>query len=244
MEDTKYLKKYLKYKRKYLELLNEDKIKKQKGGGVEYDIRFYDNDIGHINSVKSLFPNINSIHVPETNNINRNGNIADKIKYSEYLKLSKNFNLKNKYLSFMSDKNEEFISEGITHEQINDLNIWSNQQNNKKKVVLFDWDRTLSHVEGLYIDPYNPIDSNDILKYCMGDRYDKVTKLFNNLKKNNVDTYIITNNSLCGNNIDSNQFFDIFKNLKINKSNVLCSRTFNNKGLYLKNNYNKLFPNA
>ena len=133
MEETFYRNKYLKYKRKYLELLNEEKIKKQKGGGIEYDIRFYDNDIGHINSVKSLLPNINSIHVPETNYINRNGNIADKIKYTEYLKLSKTFNLNNKYLSFMSDKNEEFISEGITHQQIDDLNIWINQNNNKKK---------------------------------------------------------------------------------------------------------------
>ena len=78
----------------------------------------------------------------------------------------------------------------------------------------------------------------------MGDRYEKVTKLFQNLKKNNVETYIITNNSLCGNNLDSNQFFNIFKNLGIDRKNILCSRSFNNKGLYLKENYNKLFPTA
>lgn len=95
---------------------------------------------------------------------------------------------------------------GITNRQISDLMFWSLVYKKEQKIIFFDWDRTISVLEGFFTinaARFNRIglDGNAMMlaytKYILGGntRFEKIRRLFAYLHSMQVDIYILTNNS-------------------------------------------------
>ena len=132
--------------------------------------------------------------------------------YLNYIEKLKKFSIRlsnfNDIFSHSNLSNLKYESKlpnnGISFIQMIDLKKWSNE--NGEKIVFFDWDRTLTVVEGFIplkdnklISP--PLSENSILEYVIYifggiKRFTKIKKLFNYLHKMNVNIYILTNNSI------------------------------------------------
>jgi hypothetical protein len=88
---------------------------------------------------------------------------------------------------------------------IDDLLVWSSSGSNK--LVLSDWDRTITVVEGIYFGQTEEtsltskvekglVMVHDLLVYLMGgeERLEKVKNMFSELNKNGVPIFILTHN--------------------------------------------------
>jgi hypothetical protein len=164
-------------------ILPKNPIKKEESPKINKKkqilIRFYDNDIKHINKFKEHFPEIESIIVDDTipnelivkylkngksinimkknmSNSNRRRIIKSNPKAYplEYLrKYYSNKNESNKYLELFIRENvtlKKIPSCGITKNQLKNLLKWLETPNSEKFLFL-DWDRTISVFEGLII---------------------------------------------------------------------------------------------
>lgn len=86
-------------------------------------------------------------------------------------------------------------------EYIDNLLEWSSSPQNK--VALFDWDRTITAVEGMYIKGLAEKVSNgdikidDLIVYVMGgeERLQKYKNLFSQLSENKLTFFVLTHNS-------------------------------------------------
>lgn len=100
---------------------------------------------------------------------------------------------------------EELICNGITQDIYDRFLIpWITENKDNDKIAVFDWDRTISIVEGLMIPsnfPFNGIDEQNFARematYVLGkkDRMDFLTNMFKMLHDNDVKICILTNNS-------------------------------------------------
>ncbi len=134
---------------------------------------------------------------------------------------------------------------GITDDHINNIIEWS-YNNNVDKYIFFDWDRTITVVEGIII-PKLPstystygIDIEDVLNYLLGgnERKENLKNMFNILGNNNVKIYIITNNDSALKINDNKKskrinFINLIKQLipTFTDNNLICS--FNHKTVNL-----------
>lgn len=93
------------------------------------------------------------------------------------------------------------VSRGILDEQIEELLVWSANPS-ELKFVFFDWDKTLSVVEGIPIYPQprkyedRGITCTQVVTYLIGgeERLEKLCRMFHILQQHNVNIFIITNN--------------------------------------------------
>ena len=106
-------------------------------------------------------------------------------------------------------RERERPNRGMTDEQMDELVQWCAKNRGVQKIVFFDWDRTLSVVEGFLplprANPGMPWSTEQLrmsyVKYILGgeERVQKLVKLFKFLNSMNVGVFILTNNGIARN---------------------------------------------
>jgi len=226
----------------------KNKILKDKIVG---EIRFYDNQDDIIKQFQKSKKYIHSIKVSNSPNIEvLYGDKKASLYTNKFLELYPN----NKYALYLKENcyKEVGTDIGITYSDINDLIKWSNNTNIQKKVAIFDWDGTISIIEGIIIPSTRDIDEDlkeyqvtisDIALYYAGtlNRLNKLREMFNHLDKKNVEVYILTNNPIATCNWQKHQKYGIGPKSKLNflkivkefitqikEENILCGFDTNN----------------
>ena len=224
-------------------------------------VRFYDNDEKHIDDISRHFPDIESILVPEIklDYIQSTFNpLQYKTKYNKMFP-GNYFLDKMKEVGYACEA--KYTSRAFTTEMMIELIDWCLKNSQEEKIVIFDWDRTLSCVEGfisLYdvkrVYPHLSLDEDLFpkfqLEYLMGgpDRLARLQLLFRILDLFQVKIYILSNNAF-GNPEHSNygyyrriiQEFCPFFNLE----NLISSRvTAGIKSTALMKSAQKMYKNA
>lgn len=195
-------------------------------------IRFYDNEVSNFQGMTNSFPEMETIHVDhDTPNdmikqdlqeyedlIHKNfvGNqdldrVVRVMYKTNYLNALSDTTRKDILLSVFEHPKLSFLSHeirlpcnGITDTQIKDLMKWCKDFRSETKIVFFDWDRTISVVEGMVALKENPfikpeLSDNQIKEYIIYilggiKRFEKIKKLFEFLHKMQVHVYILTAN--------------------------------------------------
>ena len=154
----------------------------------------------HLPSVKSiLVPNKNKISRKKTNNTLEHELI--RLKY-----------------------NSKSIGQGISIKNINKIINWSNQINTKPRTILFDWDKTISIVGGIWLPDKNKNNYSviDAAHYFSGtyERFYALQKMFLELHKHNITCYIFTNNPYGSKLINSENFYYFLKIVQVLAPNL------------------------
>lgn len=90
----------------------------------------------------------------------------------------------------------------MTSQTFKEIKQWVLQQKQRGKkhpAVLFDYDRTLTRVEGTWFELFDTMDKDGFLLYYMGGekRLQELRELFTFLVENNVSMFVLTNNGAC-----------------------------------------------
>jgi len=174
--------------------------------------QFFDNDIDHIAKFQLALPRIESIRVNDAIPNKRLG--ADN--YEKYLHLTERTKVycghsdfeKNTYAKASCEYGECIMPcEGINDVLISNI-IETYKSFSGDKYIFFDWDRTLSVVEGILSPPSGKsfdnykINMDDILLYLIGnqERINKLKNMYKELKEAKTQIYIITNNNMASTN--------------------------------------------
>jgi len=228
-------------------------------------IRYYDNQEDIISQFQFALKYVESILVDNNNN----KYILNGMPHTEYIN---NFlekypdNMYAKYLKELKCINYSRI--GFSKKDVKNIKIWCKNKIDNNKIVIFDWDGTLSVVEGIYLAQtfiqyeelgYKNISNKDIAMYCCGGikRLNILKRMFNYLHKHNVVVYILTNNPVASVNLSVTQqysyyrthFYMVLKEIipNINMNNILSGhdtccfkpQAFLNNS-YLKNSYDAI----
>jgi hypothetical protein len=144
---------------------------------------------------------------------------------------------------------EEILpSVGISKNDIEYVKEWVHEHHDQRKILLLDWDRTITVKEGFSIveDEIPPrIPGNNIEKYTkflLGgpERFQYMKDFFIDLHENGVEIFIITNNEYCQkDNSDPKEemLFELFLKIiqcvdpMMDRDHVLCSGKTPRKGL-------------
>lgn len=132
---------------------------------------------------------------------------------------------------------ELHVCKGITDEIISTkLTPWIERTHGaENRFAVFDWDRTISVVEGLAIPsrfPYKGIDEDkfiaDMTKYVLGGdaRIQMLIHMFQNILEKDIEVVVLTNNpSAMPNARQRNTFLKMIKIIipQFNDANLLCS---------------------
>lgn len=208
-------------------------------------IRFYDNDPEIIKQFERSKKYVESILVSDKPNkdILTNGSPA-----SLYTHLFLKEYPDNKFAQYLlSVKNKEiFTSIGFSELDYVNLREWTLNRHYKTKVVIFDWDRTLSVIEGVLLPPNKTLTKemadkgvtyHDIALYYSGGktRMKLLQKMFKFLHDKGVEVFILTNNPIAACNwrklndfavgeLSRENFFGVVKQLNpyMKRQNILC----------------------
>ena len=202
-------------------------------------IRFYDNDILHVNTVREMCPYIETFHVKETNVKERD------------LDYARSYEGKNTYAKYTVNNNmPDKVVDALTEEDINDILLWSELEVDCDKKVLFDFDCTLSRIEGVIIPstgwmlPQYGISYADVAVYLMGgtERFTALENMFKELTANDVEIFILTNNAGCNSNKPEllNIIHQVYPELK--SDHLLCSGSTRRKHIKSKGHFLKEHP--
>ncbi len=212
---------------------------------------FFDNDKNKIINVSEICPGISTIHVPETayhvtpksfdspemQELMEQAGGDDNI----YIHLLKNAGYTSDSYDFISGFSPEV--HGPT------LASWIGQRNDPtKSIILLDWDRTITVIEGFMQFDYEKYSEysglrkrdyyNDFLRYlCGGDtRLYRFRELLDFAGERGIDVCILTNNSACNSDVFS-ELVDTLVPSSVENLFIACSiyAPFNgNKGQKLK----------
>jgi hypothetical protein len=223
-------------------------------------VRFYDNDEKHVDDISQNFPDIESILVPETK--------LDYMQSANPLEYKTKYNTMfpgNYFLKTMGDAGyaceAKYTSKAFTTEMIIELIDWCLKNYQEEKVVIFDWDRTLSCVEGFislydvkrvyrHLSVDDDLFSKFQLEYLMGgpDRLARLQLLFRILDLFQVKIYILSNNLFAH---PQHPNYGYFRTIVINfypffnLENLISSRvTGGIKSLALRSSSQKIHKNA
>ena len=161
----------------------------------------------------------------------------------------------NKLLLYAESEKIPMPCMGITDENIQFIKRWCEKNKANKKILLLDWDRTLSVLEGgVEINNDFTIPGKNLKAYTtflLGgpDRFQKIQALLADMHFKGVDVFILTNSEWCqkGNKDPKEQeFYRVFKQIiqqvdpRIDDKHMLCSQDaydghqYSNKMVYLK----------
>lgn len=191
---------------------------------------FFDNDYQNYKDM-SYIPNCKSVYVDDHVKLNEPSSGTE---YMKKLVTPDNIYAQN-------NKDESYISKGITDEIIStELIPWITEtQGIQKKFAVFDWDRTISVVEGLAIPPnFEGIDKDkfieDMTTYVLGGepRKQMLKSMFQNIIASRTQVVILTKNPAALPNTPQRDTF--LKMIKIIfpefvDDNLLCSNGYLNK---------------
>jgi len=119
-----------------------------------------------------------------------------------------NNNTYAKFIDTNPNKNKQYldkdhVNNGITREQVAQLDSWLTIHDNmERSAIFFDWDRTITCVEGMVTDGLleslqtNTITYNDLLVFLMGgeERLQMIKDMFQNIIRHNIKFFILTHN--------------------------------------------------
>lgn len=178
--------------------------KTKKTGEIEKDMALHSEQVSFI-PVNDITPNnLVSSTIPNNNNtINQ--------AYLDYF-----LEPGNSYANFISDNpnkgnqylNKPYVNNGITQEQVVELNEWLTSHNGMERSALFfDWDRTITCVEGMVTTGLSDALKNgtvtydDLLVFLMGgeERLQMIKGMFQNIMKHNIKFFILTFNLYASN---------------------------------------------
>ena len=181
-------------------------------------IVFYDDALYNIEPFRKEFPHLKSILVPTNKTYDQILKGKPSSQYAVmYLKKYKNNNYAKELVKRMTI-NMSYVAcqqcntttgQGVSIKEMKNISKWASNKTKNEKTILFDWDKTLSVCDGIYmpVDSDSSKDTEDVLKrklfteeevarYCAGttERFDALKRMFNTLRANNVNCRIITNN--------------------------------------------------
>ena len=208
----------------------------------KYSIRFYDNQPDIIEQFQRSKKYIDCRLVSGDRNQDvLNGRESPNKYISEFIKK----NPKNTYALFLNHVNsmESHACVAFSKEDTTDLLSWASNRDIHHKYVLFDWDGTLSVLEGMVVpnrEEYELFKSgeikyNDAAIYFSGskERFNMLKEMFKTLKRLGVHIYILTNNPVASDkkieNDDCSEYSkEYFHNISkqiipgIKKEDILC----------------------
>jgi len=208
-------------------------------------IRFYDNQddiIKQFNKSKKYVETIKVSNNPNKDILNGNKNAG--LYTSEILKTYPD----NKFAQYLLNLNNKEFGTDVGFTQVEDINIrkWAADSSIKTKIAIFDWDGTISVIEGIILPPNKAltlemfkkgITYKDVALYYAGtkDRFTMLQKMFEFLHEKNVKVYILTNNPVAAINwrklndsgigdYTRQNFIKVVKQFipQIKEQNVLC----------------------
>lgn len=216
-----------------------------KKGPICCSIRFYDNYEDILNQFKKTLKYVEPILVSnQPNQEVMKGSANSKLYTEEFLKLYPN----NKFAQYLlSIHNKEMgTTIGFSDNEIDNLYKWALTNPAKIKIAIFDWDGTLSVIEGLNL-PENKTTTNqlkmkgityrEIALYYAGtiERLSKLRELFTFLHAKGIHVYILTNNPTAACNwqkyrqmgIGSESRYNFYRVAKVfipylKENNILC----------------------
>ena len=182
--------------------------------------RFYDNQQDMITQFQFGLKHVESILVDNNDNkfiLNGmsnneyNNNFLEKYPDNNYAKYLKEIGCTNSLSRI-----------GFSKKDVADIKTWCKNKKYNNKTVLFDWDGTLSVLEGINLAKtkahYGKMnDKNitelDIAKYCCGGvkRFCVLKKMFTYLHRQNVTVYILTNNPVASVNLSTTQEYAYYR---------------------------------
>jgi hypothetical protein len=156
---------------------------------------FFDNKKGHLDEVFHKHRNIKLVKIPDTvpephlsMNTGAFRSYIQTLGENEYVNKMKENGIDHDAFDFKS---------GIETKHIQILNRWL-RTTTGKRMAIFDWDRTLTKVEGFYtlFDGTERHLYEDTLLYLFGGhkRLAKIRAMFQKLQENGVEIFILTNN--------------------------------------------------
>lgn len=169
-------------------------------------IRFYDNQTDIIKQFNDTLKYVDSFLVPNTPNREiLKGSKNSKNYTTEFLKRHPN----NKYAQHLySLKNRESgTCIGFSEKEAIELTTWANKLIKHNKAAIFDWDGTLSVIEGVVLPTtesemkmyhHKNISFHEIAHYYCGTKYrfSWLRSMFEYLHNKNVEIFILTNNPI------------------------------------------------
>jgi len=205
-------------------------------------IRFYDNQSDIVQQFRTSKPLIEIIQVSSAPN---HEVMMDNTDASSYIQRFLEQNPKNSFARYLQEANipESTSTVGFSRENGEDLKQWIKLHHKMEKAVLFDWDQTISVLEGIMVPPTREfiqefkrrrITHNNMALYYAGTkaRLQYIRSLSAFLDRHKVHVYILTNNPLASIQWDKwkvgpesrRQFYLVVKEFfpSIQIQNVLC----------------------
>jgi len=220
-------------------------------------IRFYDNQTDIIKQFNSSLKYVDAFLVSNTPNREiLKGNKNSYNYTSEFLKIYPENKFAQHLYSLKNRENGSCI--GFSEKDAIELIKWANKLINNK-VAIFDWDGTLSVIEGVVLPrtesemkiyQYKNISFHEIAHYYCGTKYrfSWLRSMFEYLHNKNVEIFILTNNPIASTKKiiglgkeSKNNFFRVAKEMIpcLKKENILCGYDTNGfkPDTFLKNKY-------
>ncbi len=192
--------------------------KTKKTGEIEKDMALHSEQVSFI-PVNDTTPNnlVSSTDISELKTNKQKNNAYNMAYLQHFLALG------NTYATFINDviefnktqpiKNldpyldKDYVNNGITQEQIDIINNWLYNYSDKV-AIFFDWDRTITCVEGMVINKGMEMNAllerlksgsvtyEDLLVFLMGgkDRLQMIKDMFKNIKSSGTNFFILTHN--------------------------------------------------
>lgn len=200
---------------------------------------FIDNDIEYIKDVQQCGPKMYVLHVGGKNNVI--GLDWSSQELAPFLKAVEKGEEGSKVITLMKEKGIEGVpydnQSGIKKEHYDNIKEWVLKIKKNRfyaPAVLFDYDRTLTVVEGTDLSFFeknkNRITMEGFLEFHMGgkERLRMLRDLFTFLKGEGVAMFVLTNNGQCGLNplfqTLNEQLFDPYN------VSIICGRAKNYRG--------------
>jgi hypothetical protein len=176
---------------------------------MEKNIRFYDNEEKNWTADMSTFEDhIDWFHVDETtaNDAITNTKGKNHEKNQEYI--DHHVSRGNTYAAFVNNMDakdkkkildKEYPNNGID-DNLAELNAWIGRRDasaRHPKILLFDWDRTITVVEGMQFSGLSSdVKFEDIIEFVMGgrSRFRRLQQMIDNCFSSGVQVYFITHN--------------------------------------------------
>jgi hypothetical protein len=171
---------------------------------------FFDNDAKYIQNVQQ-YCDISAVHVGETRGFTtRMISPLPKIYRDDFGTIGE---AKNPYYDLVGGQGDLYdVQAGFKEEHERLLDQWIETTKGKKRIAMFDWDRTITKIEGysypdgdytikqfgeLYEKP--TLTATHINQYLCGGigRYEFIKGVMKKCKENDVDILIISNNGMC-----------------------------------------------
>jgi hypothetical protein len=197
-------------------------------------VLFLDNESSHFRGAQKL--RIQTLSISETNpNPILNGK-TDSFAYSTQYKKRYPQQFQQQFR-----RKEHFTPNvGISKNDIEYVKEWVRFHHDRRKILLLDWDRTISVSEGISIlENENPprVPGNNIEKYTkfkLGGpkRYKHMKDFFRDMHQNGVEIFILTNNGYCQKDnpdLQEQSLFEVYLQIiqcvdpMIDRHHVLCS---------------------